>query len=192
MVKLNRLYTRQGDKGETTLVDGSKILKCSPQVSAYGEIDELNSALGMARTLAEELNQQEITRQIARIQNDLFDIGAELASPPSADMPQYAISSESINQLEQWIDSATELTGELRSFVLPGGNQLNATLHLARAICRRAERSLLAFHKESPAREVILIYINRLSDLLFALSRVASKNLGSDEYLWKPGGEADS
>jgi len=188
MVKLNKLYTKQGDKGQTTLVDGSKIAKCSPQVSCYGDIDELNSFIGFARTIAQELNQSLIVNQLAQIQNDLFDIGAELASPPTQDTHKFAINAESIAQLESWIDQATKSTGELHSFVLPGGNQLNASLHMARAICRRAERSIIAFEQTASVRSEIIVYVNRLSDLLFALSRLASLELKTPEYLWKPGG----
>jgi cob(I)alamin adenosyltransferase len=202
MVKINRIYTRTGDDGSTGLVGGERVAKDSLRVEAYGEVDELNSALGVARTLAEKIlvsekNNPEDTKlkqlleQIASLQNELFDLGAELATPPGKEWPTMkVISGGHIERLESWIDEHTKNIPELRSFVLPGGTELNAALHLARTICRRAERRVLTLSRQEKVSAHALTYLNRLSDLLFAMARAESHRAGSPEYLWKPGGNS--
>lgn len=187
MVTLNKLYTRTGDQGETGLVDGSRVAKDSVRVAAYGEVDELNSQLGLIRTMAEQAKLAELTQQLSTIQNELFDIGSALATPSGfTKYKPFQVNAEHISRLEKWIDAAVAQTPELKSFVLPGGTLLNAQLHIARAVCRRAERSLITLHRDQPTQELQLVYINRLSDLLFAWARVESKRNGATEYLWQP------
>lgn len=191
MVRINRIYTRTGDKGTTGLVDGSRVDKDSVKVEAYGCVDELNSFIGIARTLAENERLDILTDMLAAVQNELFDAGSLLASPPSpSQAPSPALPSitqENISRLEEWIDRLTDGIPDLKSFVLPGGNMLNANLHVCRAVCRRAERRVLTLSREEAVDQQIIIYLNRLSDLLFAMSRYASWQLGSQEYLWQPG-----
>jgi cob(I)alamin adenosyltransferase len=199
MVKINRIYTRTGDDGSTGLVGGDRVPKDSLRVEAYGEVDELNAALGIARTCAEKAlkNQQadkpcakgaQLLEQIALLQNELFDLGAELATPPGKEWPtMVTISASQIERLEHWIDDHTKDIPELRSFVLPGGTDLNASLHLARTICRRAERRVLTLSRHEKVSALALTYLNRLSDLLFAMARAESHRTGASEYLWEPG-----
>lgn len=192
MVKLNRLYTKNGDKGETHLVGGSKVSKDCLRVCCYGEVDELNALLGMLRTLAEQESLSELVERLALIQNELFDAGAELATPAGSEWPTMKqISPEHYTRLEKWIDSITSKLPELKSFVLPGGSPINSWLHLARTVCRRAERSIVALSKAETLSPHIIIYFNRLSDLLFALAREESFRGGAKEYLWVPGGKSE-
>ena len=170
-VRLTRIYTRGGDKGETSLGDGSRVSKLDPRVAAMGDVDELNSLVGWAGGLD-------------RVQNELFDLGADLSVPfPSGD-ERLRITDEAVNRLEQEIDAANETLPELKSFVLPGGSERAARLFLARAVCRRAERAVLAV---SDANPLAAVYLNRLSDLLFVLARAANTEAGVDELLWRPG-----
>ena len=170
-VRLTRIYTRGGDKGETSLGDGSRVSKLDPRVAAMGDVDELNSLVGWAGGLD-------------RVQNELFDLGADLSVPfPSGD-ERLRITDEAVNRLEQEIDAANETLPELKSFVLPGGSERAARLFLARAVCRRAERAVLAV---SDANPLAAVYLNRLSDLLFVLARAANTEAGVDEPLWRPG-----
>ena len=170
-VRLTRIYTRGGDKGETSLGDGSRVSKLDPRVAAMGDVDELNSLVGWAGGLD-------------RVQNELFDLGADLSVPfPSGD-ERLRITDEAVNRLEQEIDAANEMLPELKSFVLPGGSERAARLFLARAVCRRAERAVLAV---SDANPLAAVYLNRLSDLLFVLARAANTEAGVDEPLWRPG-----
>lgn len=188
MVKINRIYTRTGDDGSTGLVGGERVAKNCLRVSAYGEVDELNSFLGQARTLAQKVQRSALEQRLEIIQNELFDLGAELASAPGADlsgMPTVSLSQ--VSRLERWIDELCDGMPELRSFVLPGGTELNSALHVARAVCRRAERSVLTLHQDQAVSEPLRAYLNRLSDLLFAMARFESHASGSSEYLWKPG-----
>ena len=167
-VRLTRIYTRGGDKGETSLGDGSRVSKLDPRVAAMGDVDELNSLVGWAGGLD-------------RVQNELFDLGADLSVPfPSGD-ERLRITDEAVNRLEQEIDAANETLPELKSFVLPGGSERAARLFLARAVCRRAERAFLEVPDANP---LAAVYLNRLSDLLFVLARAAN---GGDEPLWRPG-----
>jgi cob(I)alamin adenosyltransferase len=167
-VRLTRIYTRGGDKGETSLGDGSRVSKLDPRVAAIGDVDELNSLLGLAGGLD-------------RIQNELFDVGADLSVPYTGEDERLRITEEAVGRLEQEIDEANASLPDLKSFVLPGGNERAAQLFLARAVCRRAERAVLAVPDTNP---LAAVYLNRLSDLLFVLARAANEG---DEPLWKPG-----
>jgi cob(I)alamin adenosyltransferase len=175
-VRLTRIYTRGGDAGETSLGDGSRVPKTDPRVEAVGQVDELNSLLGLALAVegAPEL--------LLRIQNELFDLGADLATPEGGDRERLRLSQPLIERLEAECDAANVGLEPLRSFVLPGGGELAARLYLARAVARRAERSVLRVPDATP---LIATYLNRLSDLLFILARAA--NAGRGEPLWKPG-----
>lgn len=169
-VRLTRIYTRGGDKGETSLGDGSRVSKLDPRVAAMGDVDELNSLIGLAGGLD-------------RIQNELFDLGADL-SVPSGVEDRLRIAEEAVSRLEQEIDEVNASLPDLKSFVLPGGSERAARLFLARAVCRRAERAVLAVPDASP---LAAIYLNRLSDLLFVLARAANSGSGENEILWRPG-----
>jgi cob(I)alamin adenosyltransferase len=171
-VRLTRIYTGGGDKGRTSLGDGSRVSKLDPRVVAMGEVDELNSLLGVAGGLD-------------RVQNDLFDLGADLSVPYVEGDERLRVTQAAVERLEQEIDAANAALPELRSFVLPGGGERASLLFLARAVCRRAERAALAVPDANPAAAV---YLNRLSDLLFVLARAANAEAGVDEPLWKPGG----
>ena len=188
MVKINRIYTKTGDDGKTGLVDGSRISKNSARVKTYGEVDELMSWIGWVRTYATTSQRKNLEDRLKIIQSELFDIGSILASPAGASWPSMpTISKEQVTRLESWIDAITDSIPELRSFVLPGGNELNSALHVARAVCRRAEREIVALKEEEHVPTEILIYVNRLSDLLFAMAREESHAAGIPEYLWEPG-----
>jgi cob(I)alamin adenosyltransferase len=188
MVRINRIYTRTGDDGTTGLTDGSRVRKHCLRVKSYGEIDELNSFLGRAAVVARQESQLDMATKIETLQNELFDIGAELSTPPPTTLPVNLLVQESqVSRLEQWIDEANDPLPPLTSFVLPGGSLLNAELHICRAVCRRAERSIVELSEQEPMRPVVRNYLNRLSDLLFALTRAASHSAGIAEVLWKPG-----
>lgn len=178
-VRLTKIYTRGGDAGETSLGDGSRVSKLDPRVRAYGAVDELNSVLGWAQVEARD-------PRLGRIQNELFDLGADLSVPPSAE-GRLRIEQAAIDRLEAECDDANAPLSELRSFVLPGGTEASARLHVARAACRRTEREVLAAAAECDLNPLAAVYLNRLSDLLFILARAA--NRGGAEPLWKPGGE---
>ncbi len=179
-MRLTRIYTRAGDGGETSLGDGSRVSKLDPLVRASGEVDELNSLLGWARIEAGDL-------ALARIQNELFDLGADLSVPFAERDGRLRIEQAAVDRLETDCDRVNGALPELRSFVLPGGSEAAARLHVARAVCRRAEREVLAVAAERPVNPLAAVYLNRLSDLLFVLARAA--NAGGDEPLWLPGGE---
>ena len=190
MVKINKIYTRTGDQGTTHLVGGVLVAKSDPRVECYGNVDELNSHLGFIRTLAIDNKKPALVEKLAIIQNELFDVGAILACADKDTQDKMAqISPEQIKQLEDWIDEAITGLPELKSFVLPGGTVLNSQFHIARTVCRRAERSLFALAKDSFPHNVG-IYLNRLSDLLFAFARHASHDANVEEYLWVPGKKA--
>jgi cob(I)alamin adenosyltransferase len=178
-VRLTKIYTRGGDAGETSLGDMSRVSKLDPLVRAYGAVDELNSVLGWAHVEAE-------VAPLARIQNELFDLGADLSVPFVDGDGKLRIGQETIDRLEADCDVANETLPELKSFVLPGGSEAAARLHVARAVCRRAERDVLEAAQERPVNPLALVYLNRLSDLLFILARAAN---GGNEPLWLPGGE---
>jgi cob(I)alamin adenosyltransferase len=189
MVRLTRIYTRTGDKGRTRLVTGETVSKSSARVEAYGAVDELNAALGVAR-LATGAAEPALDAILARIQNDLFDLGADLATPPprTPGGPEpLRIADSQVARLEQEIDALNAALSELTSFVLPGGTPAAAALHVARTVCRRAERAAVLLIEEvgegphGPA----LRYLNRLSDLLFVAAR-SSNAAGAGDVLWVP------
>jgi cob(I)alamin adenosyltransferase len=182
-VRLTRIYTRGGDRGETSLGDGSRVPKLDCRIGAFGTVDELNAAIGLV--LALDLP-DELREVLQRIQNDLFDVGADL-SVPYAVGDRLRISTTQIERLEDECDRFNASLPELRSFVLPGGTEAAARLHVARATCRRAERDALAAAGEVEINGDVLRYLNRLSDLLFVLARWANAAAGRDEPLWKPG-----
>jgi cob(I)alamin adenosyltransferase len=175
-MRITRVYTKSGDAGETSLVDGSRVSKADPRVVAYGDVDELNSWLGLARV---GLADQQLDEALANIQNELFIVGADLASPISIEVPR--IRDEQILELEKLIDSLLEELEPLQEFILPGGAKFGAMLHLARTVARRAERSVVALGATSEINEGTLRYLNRLSDLLFVMARVANKREGVKE-----------
>lgn len=186
MVKLNKIYTRTGDDGSTGLVDGSRIAKNDPRMTAIGDVDEANSAIGIAIAA---LGDEYPARLLETVQNDLFDLGADLATPGEDFTPTETalrIVSAQVARLEVAIDAANEALEPLRSFILPGGSPVAATLHLARATTRRAERSAVAAALEVPLNPQALAYLNRLSDLLFVLAREANSAARGD-VLWTPG-----
>ena len=182
-VRLTRIYTRGGDKGETSLGDGSRVSKLDCRIGAYGTVDELNSALGVA--LAADLP-EELRPVLERVQNELFDVGADLSVPWGV-TDRLRVEEGMIERLERDCDAFNADLPELRSFVLPGGTEAAARLHVARTICRRAEREVLLGAREVELNPDVLRYLNRLSDLLFILARAANARAGSDEPLWQPG-----
>lgn len=189
MVTLNKIYTRTGDDGSTGLVGGARIEKDAVKVEAYGDIDELNSHLGMCKELASGPAGKLIVDMLITIQNELFDIGAELATPSDSHWQgMLKAGPEHIKKLEQCIDELNEPLPPLHSFILPGGTLLSAHIHIARTVCRRAERHIIKLHKHEAVSAHILQYINRLSDLLFVMARAVVNAEGKDEYLWVPGG----
>ena len=184
-VRLTKIYTRGGDRGETSLGDGSRVSKLDPRVAAYGVVDELNAQLGLV--LALDLT-PELREPVARIQNDLLDVGADLSVPYSREEPRLRVTPAQVEELEHLCDAFNERLPELKSFVLPGGNETAARLHAARTVCRRAELTVLQTAAVVEIDPLVPVYLNRLSDLLFILARIA--NLGGEEPLWRPGGEA--
>jgi cob(I)alamin adenosyltransferase len=185
-VRLTRIYTRGGDRGETSLGDGSRVSKLDCRIGAFGAVDELNSHLGVA--LAGELA-DELREVFTRVQNELFDVGADLAVPYGAGDGRLRVDDAAIAALEAACDRFNAELPELRSFVLPGGAEAAARLHVARAVCRRAEREALTASQELDVNPLVLVYLNRLSDLLFIAARYANASSGGDEPLWKPGGD---
>jgi cob(I)alamin adenosyltransferase len=185
-VRLTRIYTRAGDAGETSLGDGARVPKTDLRIEAYGTVDELNSLVGLA--LAGDLP-DEFRPWLERVQNDLFDLGADLSVPLEDDRRErLRVTPEQVERLEELCDLVNERLEPLKSFVLPGGTEAAAQLHVARAVCRRAERLAVALAAEHRVNPAALAYLNRLSDLLFILARAA--NAGSPEPLWRPGGGA--
>jgi cob(I)alamin adenosyltransferase len=181
-VRLTRIYTRGGDRGETSLGDGSRVSKLDCRIGAFGTVDELNAHLGVA--LAGELPPP-FRPLLERVQNELFDVGADLAVPYGIGDGRLRVEQGQIDALEEACDRFNAELAELRSFVLPGGTPAAAQLHVARTVCRRAEREALLAAQELELNPLVLVYLNRLSDLLFILARAA--NTGRDEPLWKPG-----
>jgi cob(I)alamin adenosyltransferase len=176
-VRLTKIYTRGGDAGQTSLGDGTRVSKLDSRVVAGGEVDELNSLLGWAAVLGEG----EIAEVLARVENELFDLGADITVPQGE--AGLRVTQEQIDGLESECDGFNESLPELKSFVLPGGTELASRLFVARAVCRRAERSAIA----AEASPLVCVYLNRLSDLLFILARAANAEADQPETLWKPG-----
>ena len=180
-VRLTRIYTRAGDAGETSLGDGSRVPKLDCRIAAFGTVDELNSLIGLA--LAAD-PPGEVREVLGRVQNELFDVGADI-SVPFGIADRLRVSQAQIDALEADCDRFNAQLPELKSFVLPGGTELAARLHVARAVCRRAERAVLDAAERVELNPLVTVYLNRLSDLLFILARAA--NADGDEPLWKPG-----
>ncbi len=181
-VRLTRIYTRAGDRGETSLGDGSRTSKLDPRITAFGTVDELNALIGLA--LAGDLPER-MQPVLQRVQNDLFDVGADLSVPYGV-ADRLRVEQAQIDRLERDCDEFNSDLPPLRSFVLPGGSETAARLHVARTVCRRAERDALFAAQELEVNTLVLVYLNRLSDLLFILARAA--NAGGAEPVWKPGG----
>jgi cob(I)alamin adenosyltransferase len=192
-IRITRVYTRTGDRGETALVGGKRVPKDSLRIEAYGTIDELNSIVGLARAFNEEkLADGEAHRfldtVLRQIQGELFDLGSELATPPDFFQEgMYRISESEVKKIEQFIDECQKELEPLKSFALPGGGRIGAYLHQCRTVCRRAEREILRLSRAEELSEWPIKYVNRLSDLFFVLSRWISKKTGKDEYLWQRG-----
>ena len=187
MVVLSKIYTRTGDKGDTALGDGSRVAKHAPRVAAYGTVDELNATIGMARLHASA----ESAEALARIQNDLFDLGADLCTPDlegdaAAPYPRLRMQPVQTARLETEIDAMTAVLEPLRSFILPGGSALAAHLHLCRTTCRRAERLATELAVAEPVNPEAVRYLNRLSDWFFVAARMAN-DAGRADVLWVPG-----
>ena len=187
MVVLSKIYTRSGDKGETALGDGSRVPKHAPRVAAYGTVDETNATIGMARLHASD----EMDVALARIQNDLFDLGADLCTPDiqndaTAPDPRLRMVAAQVDRLEAEIDALNTRLTPLRSFVLPGGSPLAAHFHLCRTTCRRAERLVTELATTEPVNPDALKYLNRLSDWFFVAGRIANDD-GRADVLWTPG-----
>jgi len=188
MVTLNRIYTRTGDKGETALGSGQRVPKDALRIEAYGTVDEANAALGLARLHADA----ELAAAIGRIQNDLFDLGADLCVPDegpaeAGTRPALRIVDSQVERLETEIDALNTALPALRSFILPGGTAAAAYLHLARTVTRRAERLLVSLARREAVGAPALRYVNRLSDYLFVAARAANARSGAGDVLWTPG-----
>jgi cob(I)alamin adenosyltransferase len=192
-ISITRVYTRTGDRGETALVGGRRVPKDSPRIVAYGTIDELNAIVGIVRTFNEErlkkgAHHRWLDEVLRGIQNELFDLGSELATPPDAAyVGMFTMGEAPVTALERLMDRCQKDLAPLRSFTLPGGGRLNAFLHQARTVCRRAEREVLALSRVEPVNPWALRYLNRLSDLFFVLGRWVAKRMGEKEYLWERG-----
>ena len=185
-VRLTKIYTRGGDGGETSLGDGSRISKLDARIAAYGTVDELNSAVGF--TLVADCP-DEMSTVLGRVQNELFDLGADLSVPMEQDA-RLRVTQQQVDALERDCDRFNAELPELKSFVLPGGSEVAARLHLARTTCRRAEREALTASGLYAVNPLALVYLNRLSDLLFILARAANAAVGHEEPLWRPGSSA--
>jgi cob(I)alamin adenosyltransferase len=185
MVYLNRIYTRSGDEGETSLGDGTRTAKTSPRIQAYGIVDELNSTLGVVLLTDPEPS---VRARLRSIQNDLFDLGADLCVPESHSLPKppLRMAAQQVAELEHWIDETNEDLQPLTSFVLPGGTPAAAHLHVARTICRRAEIAVWQLAETEPLNPEVARYLNRLSDYLFVLARWCNQR-GQQDVLWQPG-----
>jgi len=198
-IRITRVYTRAGDGGETALVGGRRVAKDAPRIEAYGTIDELNAVIGLARVFnAERLKDAKrlktgkdyrwLDEVLRRLQNELFDLGSELATPEDAAYEgMHRIGEAEVKALEQLMDRCQKDLKPLKSFVLPGGGRVGGFLHQARTVCRRAERRVLALGRVESISPWPLKYVNRLSDLLFVLSRWVGQRLGETEYLWERG-----
>jgi cob(I)alamin adenosyltransferase len=184
-VRLTRIYTRGGDGGETSLGDGSRVPKLDCRIGAFGAVDELNAALGVV--LVGEAVPDSLRAPLEQIQNELFDVGSDL-SVPFGVTDRLRVEQAAVDRLEQLCDAFNAELPELKSFVLPGGTEAAARLHVARTICRRAERDALSADGEHGINPLVLTYLNRLSDFLFIAARAANAAAGREEPLWKPGG----
>ena len=198
MVKLDRIYTGGGDGGETSLGDGTRVSKASARIAAQGDVDETNAVIGLARHHLAQLDDGgRLDEALGRIQNDLFDLGADISAPDAPNAPNTAagggrlrIRDVQVARLEAEIDALNGALAPLASFVLPGGSAAAAWLHLARTVARRAERSVVALAEDEPVTPAVTVYLNRLSDLLFVMARWANER-GAADVLWRPGLTAD-
>lgn len=177
-MRITRVYTRAGDKGETSLVGGARVSKASPRVEAYGDVDELNSLLGVCRA---GLGDVEIDEVLKSIQNDLFTVGGDLASPAAVEAPR--VDEAFVRRLEETSDRFLEQLEPLKEFILPGGSESGAALHLARTVARRAERRAVALAQVEGVNPIVIAYLNRLSDLLFILARMVNRRASAAEAL---------
>ena len=177
-MRISKVYTRTGDTGETSLVGGARVSKASERVEAYGDVDELNSLIGLARAY---LQDAEVDETLSLIQNDLFTLGADLASPAEIDVPR--IQTSFVEALEQLADRFLGELEPLKEFILPGGSQAGATLHLARTVARRAERRVVHLLQTEAVNDLAVVYLNRLSDLLFILARAVNRRGGVPEKM---------
>jgi cob(I)alamin adenosyltransferase len=190
-IRITRVYTRRGDQGETDLVGGRRVPKDDPRIDAYGTVDELNAILGVVRAVNTGASRRlaaarELDGILRRLQNELFDLGAELATPPEDFVPgMVRVGTAEVTALERLLDGCQRDLAPLKSFVLPGGGQVSAFLHVARTVCRRAERDVLRLMRVAEVGPWPLAYLNRLSDLLFVLSRWIGHHLGEAEFLWE-------
>jgi cob(I)alamin adenosyltransferase len=192
-ISITRVYTRTGDRGETGLVGGKRVAKDSLRIEAYGTMDELNSIVGIVRTfnaerLADGEHHRWLDEVLKRIQNQLFDVGSELATPSGAEYEgMFRFGENEVKGLEELMDHCQKDLEPLKSFTLPGGGRINAFLHQARTVCRRFERQVLRLSRQEPVNEWDIKYINRLSDVFFVLGRWVAKHMGEKEYLWERG-----
>jgi cob(I)alamin adenosyltransferase len=186
MPRLTRIYTKTGDEGLTGLGGGRRVPKDSPRVSAYGTVDELNSAIGVALALGLS---DRLVDELGRIQNELFDLGSDLCWPSDDERRAHipTVQPHNVERLETLIDELNETVGPLSNFLLPGGSPGAAQLHVARTICRRAERATITLSREEAIGDLVLPYLNRLSDALFVMARYENHTRGVDEPLWQPG-----
>ena len=192
-IRINRVYTRTGDDGTTGLVGGARVEKDSIRIESYGTIDELNSIVGLARVYNEEkLDEGPVHRRLdsilRRVQEELFDLGSELATPGDLTYDSmHRVSNDEVEAIEAVIDECQQDLEPLKSFILPGGGKIGAQLHQCRTVCRRAEREILRLSRQETVSEWLVKYVNRLSDLFFVLARWVAKNTGEKEYLWQRG-----
>lgn len=191
MVRLSKIYTRTGDKGSTRLVGGQKVAKDTRRIAAYGTIDELNATLGLVRVAmrasdADPAVKEDVEGFLRRVQNALFDVGSDLATYLEDRWAgQPLVEMQDVEELERRMDAWNDSLEPLDSFVLPGGNEVAARLHLARTVCRRAEREIVTLAREEPIGDPVIPYVNRLSDALFVLSRWVTHRMGAEEFLWE-------
>ena len=188
-MRLTRIYTRTGDKGETGLAGGVRVPKDSDRIEAYGTVDELNSILGMARSFFKGIPNRELFEkvdpQLYKMQNILFVVGADLATAPGKTYPnRVLVQDKQITELEHWMDEWQKDLLPLPEFILPGGGKISSLLHLARTVCRRAERIAIRLSRKGEVRPEVIRYLNRLSDALFVLARWLAQKLGEEETLW--------
>lgn len=180
-----KIYTRKGDKGQTSLSDGTRVPKDDPRVAAYGDVDELNSFVGLA---AAEIDLPEVRETLRSIQSDLFAIGAQLANPsydPGKAKEKTRITEERVAEFERLIDRYEESTGPIKVFILPGGSRQAALVHVLRSVARRAERSVVTLSQRAPVPDIVLKYMNRVNDLFFAMARYVNHRLGVRDIEWK-------
>jgi cob(I)alamin adenosyltransferase len=191
-IRITRVYTRSGDSGDTALVGGTRVPKDTLRIEAYGTVDELNSIVGLARVFngeaARGAARDRLEEVLKRVQNELFDLGSELATPPDAVYEgMFHVGDDDVKALELLMDQCQKDLEPLNSFILPGGGRVSAFLHQCRTVCRRAERIVLRLSREEALGPAPLRYLNRLSDLFFVLSRWIAKQSGEAEYLWERG-----